>query len=118
MHKHSAKQDPNGVYTLFRDEIACGCPKMMFPQIIPHQKSAMSPTEYITQLNQLPCTTKCPFAQMSVQDKVVPTKTNSSVIDGKQNVYTISCEGRVNAIVLDEVVPADKPKSALTIAEK
>lgn len=122
IHVHSANQDQEGTYALHRDGKLCLCPKLMFPQIVPVQRSALhNQVDYQTNLNRLPCTTACPFAQVKERGKLVPTETGSSVVsDEKESVYEISCEGGVREIVLDSVEEFKKepPVSPLQLVAK
>ncbi len=96
MHKHIAKQDQEGTWAVERDGKMLLCPKLMYPTMRAFQKTSVSPVEYATDLNRLPCTTNCPFAEMT-----------------KNSGYIISCEGGRKIIGLDEVKPFKKIESPL-----
>lgn len=103
-HTHIGIKDQNGVYTVLRDGQLLLCPKLMYPMLKQVQRTPLHPPEMATELARLPCSTVCPFAEITRDDF-------HSV-----SYYEISCEGGCKKIRLDEVKPFEKPASTPTLS--
>lgn len=104
MHKHSAVQGEKGEFALHRDGQLLFCPKTVYPSMT---QSAIGQVQVA--LMRFPCSTNCPFAQVSERSKAKPVDTGGSVLtDEKEGIYTISCEAGKLEIVLDELKNYEK----------
>lgn len=114
MHKHTAVENENGIYTLHRDGKPLICPKKVTPLMMPIGGHVMGGAPQLQiQMIQLPCETCCPFAEVKEESRVT-----GRTADEKETsiIYEISCEGGCKKISLDEIVPFKKP-SGLQVAQ-
>lgn len=112
MHIHTVKEDEVGVYALLRDGSLLKCPKVNYPmvQAIP-SKFHGGPPQMQTMLMQLPCTTSCPFAQVKRASPKELGLGQDEVVN--RDIYEISCEGMVRAIVLEGIEEFEKPATKM-----